>query len=229
MICTKLQTIQNEIASVAVRCGRDPISIKLVAVSKLKTMEQISEAYNCGQTLFGENYIQEARDKIHSLDKTISWHFIGRLQSNKTKQAVELFNMIETVDRLKIAEMLNNYASHFNKYQDILLQVNIGREKQKGGILLEDISDMILKISKLEHLRLQGLMIIPPWSPDAEKNRPYFRELKKLSEHPNIKKNFINPDRVELSMGMSHDFHIAIEEGATIVRIGTAIFGPRHG
>lgn len=227
MICTNIQTIRDTITKAAVRSGRNPNEIQLVAVSKRVDMEQIVQAASCGQQVFGENYIQEAQQKIPVLNHTIRWHFIGHLQSNKARQAVELFDVIETIDRLKIAKALDQYAQAANKTMEILVQVNIGREKQKHGVLPEHTQDLVQTIREETQLKILGLMGMPPWTSDPEENRKYFRYLKELAETLAEKKLFSNNSKVQLSMGMSADYEIAIEEGATLVRVGTAIFGQR--
>ncbi len=230
MFNKNLQTILQQIHDTAVNSGRDPKSIRLLAVSKRMPLDNIIEAYSCNQLLFGENYLQEASDKINAITQNtakISWHFIGHLQSNKAKQAAKLFSMIETVDRFKIAKALNNHASQLDKFLEILIQVNIGREKQKAGILEEDAQQLLEQVQGLSNLRVRGLMAMPPFSADPETSRPYFKKLSQLAEQLAAKGLFADPDKVELSMGMSRDFKVAIEEGATLIRIGTALFGSR--
>lgn len=229
MLCENLYTIQQQINDAASKSNRNPETIRLVAVSKHMPAKEILEAYDCGQLLFGENYLQEAKDKIIEIDNNaISWHFIGQLQSNKASQAAELFGMIESVDRFKIALALNKHASQLDKFLDILIQVNIGREKQKGGTLEEDTWQLLEQIKPLTHLRARGLMTMPPLATDPETSRPYFKKLYTLAMQLADNDLFHNSETIELSMGMSSDFTIAIEEGATLVRIGTALFGPRR-
>ncbi len=227
MICDNLALIRSQIVQSAEKCGRNPNEIRLVAVSKRMPAEAVAEAIQCGQLIFGENYLQDAREKIEQLDDSLQWHFIGHLQSNKARLAAELFQVIETVDRLKIARSLDRHAGELDKILDILIQVNVGREPQKSGILPEDLMELIEKITPLANLRIRGLMTMPPYGREAEESRPWFRKLKQLSteltEHGILKKD----EPVELSMGMSGDFKVAIEEGATLIRVGTAIFGPR--
>lgn len=227
MISDNLLKIRKQIADAAARSGRDPAEIELLAVSKRIDTTKIREAYEYGQLLFGENYVQEAGKKIAQLDKSISWHFIGHLQSNKAKLAVQLFQMIETVDRFKIAQVLNTHAAEIGKSLDILLQVNIGQEKQKSGVEPQDAELFLRKLDSMENLRVRGLMIMPPFSSDSEKTRPYFRALKKMADRFQAQGYFADDASVVLSMGMSNDFTVAIEEGSTLVRVGTAIFGQR--
>lgn len=219
--------VHERISNAAHRAGRDPEEIKLVAVSKKVPLEKIKDAEKCNQLIFGENYIQEAQNKIPHLDKNLSWHFIGHLQSNKTKQAAELFHVIETIDRLKPAVMLDKHLATLHKTMTILIQVNIGREPQKSGILPEDAENLLRQINNLHYLKVAGLMAMPPIFDDPEMSRPYFAKLRNMMEDFQTKKLLGQDCRPELSMGMSHDFEVAVEEGATFIRLGTAIFGPR--
>jgi hypothetical protein len=166
-------------------------------------------------------------EKIHQLPSSLRWHFIGHLQSNKAKTAAELFQMIETVDRLKIARALDRHAGALDKKLDILVQVNMGREAQKSGILPEDAPELLQALQPLTNLRVRGLMTMPPYGREPEESRPFFQALKKLSLELAAKNYFYDNKAVQLSMGMSGDFTVAIEEGATLVRVGTAIFGTR--
>ncbi len=227
MIRTNLEHIRGIIRETALRCGRDPQEIKLVAVSKRMPTTDVTEAHQCGQNIFGENYLQDARDKIKQLDPSVRWHFIGHLQSNKAKTAAEFFQLIETVDRGKIARALDKYAGHFSKKLDVLVQVNVGREPQKAGVLPEEARALLKEIQPLAHLRLRGLMTMPPYGREAEASRPWFKTLKELSVELAKESYFYDNNAVELSMGMSGDFTVAIEEGATLIRVGTAIFGAR--
>ena len=227
MIKDNLTKIRQQIAEAAAKAGRNPSEINLLAVSKRFDVLKIQEAFEQGQLLFGENYIQEAEKKINKLAPSISWHFIGRLQSNKALLAVQLFQIIETVDRLKIAKALNNHARTIGKSQDILVQVNIGREKQKAGIDPDDAEGLLQELRNMKNLKIRGLMGMPPFSNDPEQTRPHFKALKKMADHFTDKGYFAHSAPTILSMGMSNDFTIAIEEGSTLVRIGTSIFGKR--
>lgn len=227
MICSNITKIKETIADAALRCGRDPGEITLLAVSKRMTASKIEEAFRCGQRYFGENFVQEAKEKINNLAPSISWHFIGHLQSNKARQAARLFTMIETVDRLKIARALNKYASELDKYLDILVQVNVGLERQKSGINPQNGEQFIQELATLKNLRIKGLMTMPPYSPDPEESRPHFRALKQMATEFQNKGFFTDNTSVVLSMGMTSDYIVAIEEGATLVRVGTGIFGKR--
>ncbi|MDT8334294.1 MAG: YggS family pyridoxal phosphate-dependent enzyme [Desulfurivibrionaceae bacterium] len=224
-----LQLIQARIEKAARRAGRPPEAVRLVAVSKKQPVELIREAFACGQTLFGENYPQEAAEKIARLDRAIAWHFIGHLQSNKAATAAALFDMVQTVDRLKIARALDrSLAESGGRIMPILIQVNIGREPQKAGIAPEDCAGLLKSILDLKHLRVRGLMIMPPFHDDPEETRPYFRQTRELASSL-CGQGLLAADGggVELSMGMSGDYETAIEEGATLVRIGSALFGER--
>ncbi len=227
MIRENLARVREEIRRAAEGCGRDPADIKLVAVSKKKSVAEIKEAVQCGQITFGENYIQEAVAKIDQLDPQLQWHFIGHLQSNKARNAARCFHLVETVDRIKIARALDRHAAELDRILNILVQVNIGREPQKSGVAPEKTEELLRQITTLPNLRLLGLMATPPYSRDAEASRPWFRALKNLGDQLKPLDLFADPAKVELSMGMSGDFQVAIEEGATMVRVGTAIFGPR--
>ena len=232
MICDNLKKIRHQIKNAAQRCGRDPNSVRLVAVSKRKPEAAIREAADCGQLLFGENYLQEAREKItalhdYSQERGLIFHFIGHLQSNKAKQAVELFQMIETVDRFKIARLVSKHCVDLGLRRDILVQVNIGRERQKSGVMPEETAALLRQIGSLPGIRVRGLMTMPPLTPTPEDARGFFADLRLLARELSAQ-GLLEPfDQVELSMGMSRDFEIAIEEGATLVRVGTAIFGAR--
>ena len=232
MIKNNLTAINNRIKTAALRVNRSPADITLVAVSKHIPAEKIIEAIDCGHYTFGENYVQEALDKIHSIPKKqagnkISFHFIGKLQSNKAGKAAELFDVIETIDSVKLARALEKHLAQLNKTLTAYLQVNIGRENQKSGIMPEDCEQLLQELSQFKHLKLVGLMTMPPYFDDPEDVRPYFRQLRQLAEKLTAKGLLGQHASVELSMGMSGDFEIAIEEGATVVRVGTAIFGSR--
>lgn len=227
MICENLRQIQEKIAAIARRCGRDPREIKLLAVSKRMTAKQIGEAWHCGQHLFGENFVQEAMEKIPRLDPALRWHFIGHLQSNKARQVARLFTMVETVDRLKLAKELNKHATAGDRILDILVQVNVALEPQKSGIPPQKVEQFLTELGTLTHLRVRGLMTIPPYAEDPEQSRPFFRTMKKLADICSDRGLFADNTAVVLSMGMSGDYPVAIEEGSTLLRIGTAIFGER--
>ncbi|MCP3887551.1 MAG: YggS family pyridoxal phosphate-dependent enzyme [Desulfobulbaceae bacterium] len=227
MIKNNLDAINEQIDASAKKAGRNPADIKLVAVSKRFPAETISQAYDCGQVLFGENYIQETQDKRKVIPSGAKIHFIGHLQSNKAKIAADTCDMIETVDRFKLAKILNRHLENVGKKINILIQVNIGKDPRKSGIQVENIEQLLVQLQELKNLEIDGLMTMPPLESDPETSRIYFRDLRILSEQLTGKGLFPVEKKVELSMGMSSDFTVAIEEGATIVRVGTAIFGQR--
>lgn len=227
MIISNLQDIRRKIETTAIQCGRDPAAIRLVAVSKRFPAASIMEAIRAGQLLFGENYIQEAVQKKAEIGNRAAFHFIGHLQSNKVKAAVQTFQMIETVDRFKLAVALDKELKLQGRNMDILVQVNIGQEPQKSGVLPHDTENLLSQIIPLSNLMVRGLMAIPPSAEDPEQTRPYFRALRLLADEIRGKKLFYDNAHVELSMGMSSDYPVAIEEGATLIRVGTAIFGNR--
>jgi len=221
-----LVRVYERIHAAAKRAGRDPDSITLVAVTKTFGPEAVMAAYEAGQRAFGENYVQEARGKIEAVDETdIRWHMIGHLQTNKAKYAVKLFDVIETVDSKKLADELNKRAGNIDKSQKVLIEVNLGGEESKSGCTESDAVELAEHVASLPNLELTGLMTLPPFIP-PEEVRPYFVKLRRLAEAIEAK-NLPGVGMRELSMGMSADFEVAIEEGATIVRVGTAIFGPR--
>jgi len=225
-IADNLASIQERISKAALRADRDPAAIRLVAVSKTVSAESIQQAIAAGVNILGENYVQEARNKIARIGKQVEWHFIGHLQSNKAKYAVELFSMVHSVDRLSLAEELDQEANKQGKIVPVLIQVNISGEESKSGIDPQGTLQLLERIAALQHLAVHGLMAMPPWFEDPEDARPYFNALRKLREELANKK-IHGVSLQELSMGMSGDFEVAIEEGATLVRVGTAIFGPR--
>ena len=210
----------------AERCGRDPGSVRLVAVSKRKSADHVRAAYEAGLRDFGENYVQEALAKIDQLPGDIRWHMIGHLQSNKAKPAAEGFALVHTVDRASVGKALDKAARARGLTLPVLLQVNMGGEATKSGADAEGAIALARQATQWSGLKVRGLMCIPPWSADPEKVRPHFRALRGLSERiSELGLAVVSMD--ELSMGMSHDFEVAIEEGATLVRVGSAIFGER--
>lgn len=228
MISENLKIIKEKIEKVAIRTGRSPNEIKLVAVSKRFPAEKINEAATAGHTLFGENYIQELQTKRDLVPANVDFHFIGHLQSNKAKFAAETCRMVETVDRLKLGKMLNKHLIALNRTMDILIQVNIGNDPNKAGLEYERVDELLVELNKLTQLKVCGLMTMPPFSENPEQSRPHFKNLRQLAERLTTKGLFPGIKKPELSMGMSEDFPIAIEEGATIIRVGTAIFGRRQ-
>ena len=230
----KLQQIKARIRQAAQKSNRDPESIRLVAVSKTVPVETIQKAIAAGVTILGESYIQEARSKISASSlpsASASWHFIGHLQTNKAGHAVRLFDLIHSVDSFKLAHALNREAGKINKIQAVLIQVNIAKETTKSGIATQEAQKLIAEIGTLSNLKVNGLMTMPPYFNNPEKARPYFDDLRSLRDQ--IQKNITaglapNISMGELSMGMSGDFEVAIAAGATLIRIGTAIFGERN-
>lgn len=223
----RIEEIRNRIEQSALRSSRDPSDIRLVAVSKTVPSQNIKPAIDAGVFIFGENYIQEAVKKIDEIaDSRLAWHFIGHLQSNKAKYAVRYFDLIHSVDSLKLAREINSQAKKVNKVQDILVQINIAMESTKSGVSANDAISLVKDISTLENLSVKGLMTLPPFFNQPETVRPYFKALALIKDR--IQKESIeNIEMNELSMGMTGDFEVAVEEGATLVRIGTAIFGER--
>ncbi len=226
-IANNLKNIQESITQTANSCDRDASSIKLIAVSKRHSIESIQEAMATGHVQFGENYLQEAVEKKKQLAELVKFHFIGHLQTNKAKQAAEIFDMVETVDRYKLAKVLNKHLEKLGRKLEVLIQVNIGKDPKKSGVPPEKTEELLKEISKLPYIKPMGLMTIPPFTTIGEETRIHFRNLYNLSIELSRQELFADNSHVELSMGMSQDFKIAIEEGATIIRIGTAIFGQR--
>lgn len=221
-IAERLAAVHERIAAAAARAGRPAESIRLVAVSKTKPAEMIREAYAAGQRDFGENYAQELSQKAEALADLpgIKWHFIGPLQRNKVKLIAGVTSLVHTVDRPELAAELARRAVAPGRVLPVLLEVNVSGEATKAGCSPPQAPSLAAEVRALAYLRLDGLMTIPPDTDDREQARPYFAALRRLRDE-------IGGDLPELSMGMSHDFEIAIEEGATIVRVGTAIFGSR--
>lgn len=223
-----LDSVMNRIKQSAVSSGRDPKSVRLVAVSKTIPAETVKKAIDAGANILGENYIQEAKTKFNDLiSYPVSWHFIGHLQTNKAKYAVRIFDLIHSVDSFKLALELNKQAGKTGKIQHVLIQVNVAEEASKSGIPIQNTLSLIKEISLLKNIAIKGLMTMPPFFNEPEKVRPFFKDLRNLRD--TIRGEEIdNVGMEELSMGMTGDFEAAIEEGATLVRIGTAIFGDRN-
>jgi pyridoxal phosphate enzyme (YggS family) len=218
-----LLRVTERIEKAARRVERDPAEVKLVAVSKTVDAARIREAIEAGASILGENYVQEAQKKIEELGRPVSWHFIGHLQTNKAKYAVRLFDLIHSLDNLPLAEELDRRAGQVRQTLKVMIEVNLSGEATKFGTDEEKVLNLSRKILDLPHLSLEGLMTMPPYFDSPEMSRPYYVRLRELKER--IVRGGI--PMKELSMGMSNDFDIAIEEGATYVRVGTAIFGPR--
>jgi len=225
-IAANLASVRERIEAAARRAGREPHTVRLVAVCKTVGPERVREAVEAGAQILAENYIQEAQRKIETLRVGIPWHFIGHLQKNKAKYAIRLFDLIHSVDNFALVEELNRTAQKQGKVQEVLLQADLSGEETKFGVSEGEIIQMAEKISGLKSISVKGLMTLPPFSDDPEESRPYFQKLRSLRDLlAKMKIPGISMD--ELSMGMSGDFEMAIEEGATLIRIGTAIFGPR--
>lgn len=220
---SRLARIQDEIAAAAQKVKRDPAEIEIIAVSKTHPAEAVLEAIRAGITTFGENKVQEARGKVEAVGRGV-WHLIGHLQTNKVREAVRLFDSIDSVDRLELAQEINLRADAFGKTQNVLLQVNVAGESTKFGCAPDTARGLAEAINALPRLCLQGLMTVPPFSPEPEKTRVHFTALRDLRDQLQRDTGLSLP---VLSMGMSGDFAVAIEEGATQVRIGTALFGER--
>jgi pyridoxal phosphate enzyme (YggS family) len=222
-----LSRVQERMAAACRRSGRHLEDVKLVAISKTVSPERIREAYEAGVRDFGENRVQEAGAKRPALsDLTVTWHMVGRLQSNKARLARELFHWVHSVDSLRLAQKLAQAAPCGGDRLLVLLEVNLGEEPTKSGVPATEVVKLVEQVGEVKTLEVRGLMVIPPFLEDPEQVRPYFRRLRDLAREIESKR-LSNVSMQELSMGMSHDFEVAIEEGATMVRIGTAIFGPR--
>ena len=229
MIVENLKIVENNIKeSMAKRHNIISEDVQLVAVTKNHDVEEMREAIDAGAVVIGENRVQEAQKKYEVLDRNVTWHLIGHLQTNKVKHAVQIFDMIESVDSIKLADAIDKEAGKIDKLQNILVQVNLVKENSKTGVYLEDLDELLMHIDKLDNLKLMGLMFIAPIVDDLEDVRPMFNKMYELFKAVQ-KRDFKSKstDIKYLSMGMTHDYKIAIEEGANIVRVGTAIFGPR--
>lgn len=223
-IKNNLEIINEKIKKAALKANRNPEEIKLVAVTKTSTIEQIKEAINAGVKIIGENKIQEAKEKYQILTANIEWHLVGHLQTNKAKYAIEIFDCIHSVDSIKLAKEIDKRSLQFGKKTNVLVEVNVSGEETKYGIKPEEVESFLKEMSEFSRIRTRGLMTIAPIVEDKEEARSYFRKLRELSKE--IKSKKIKNIKMEyLSMGMTEDFEIAIEEGANMVRIGRGIFG----
>ncbi|MEW6416605.1 MAG: YggS family pyridoxal phosphate-dependent enzyme [Nitrospirota bacterium] len=228
ILLEKVKNIFRKIASAAIRSDRSPFDVKLIAVTKTIPFDRIKVAIDLGLRIFGENRVQEAQDKISECrlqcaDCDIEWHLIGHLQKNKAKTAVQLFDLIHSLDSAELAALLNKHAEKTGKIQRVLIEVKLSEEATKHGVAKEHLMDFIRAVSAMKHLKLDGLMTMPPFFDMPERARPFFRELRELRDKAE-KEGYRLP---ELSMGMTNDYEMAILEGATMVRIGTGIFGER--
>lgn len=227
MIKENLSEVRANIKAACERSNRNSSEVTLIAVSKTKPVEMIYEAIACGETEFGENKVQEMCDKIEVIKEPVHWHLIGHLQTNKVKYIVDKAYLIHSVDSYHLAQKIQDEAEKKNVDVDILVQVNVANEETKFGLATEETVDMVEKISKLSRVHIKGLMTIAPFVENPEENREIFRKIKQLSVDINHK-NIDNVDMSVLSMGMTGDYEVAIEEGATHVRVGTGIFGERN-
>ncbi len=225
-IAENIAGIRRRLNGAAARAGRDPESIRLMAVSKTVEPDRVRQAIDAGITLLGENYVQEAREKIPVIGHGVEWHMIGHLQTNKVKYVVNLFDWIHSVDRQELAHELDKRAGQNGRTLNVLVEVNLSGEASKSGAEPPQVLELVRQIATLPHLQVRGLMTMPPYSDQPETSRPYFQSLRGLRDQiraaaiPNISMD-------ELSMGMTDDFEVAVEEGATIIRVGRAIFGER--
>jgi len=225
-IAENIAGIRRRLNAAAARAGRDPDSVRLMAVSKTVEPDRVRQAIGAGITLLGENYVQEAREKIPVIGHGVEWHMIGHLQTNKVKYVVNLFDWIHSVDRLELAQELDKRAGQNSRTLKVMIEVNVSGEASKSGAEPSQVLELVRQIAALPHLQVRGLMTMPPYSDQPETSRPYFQSLRGLRDEirvaalPNISMD-------ELSMGMTDDFEVAIEEGATIIRVGRAIFGER--
>jgi PLP dependent protein len=225
-VADNLSAVKERIAKAAARVGRDSEGIRLVAVTKTMPVERIREAIDAGQGVFGENRVQEAAAKVQSVGRSVQWHLIGHLQRNKVKFVCDPFDLIESVDSLALARAIDAHAAQGGIVMPLLIQVNIGDETTKSGVAASEAMALVQQVATLPHVAIRGLMCVPPAVELAEHARGYFIELRTLAEQIAAER-IPSVSMAELSMGMSHDFEVAIEEGATMVRVGSAIFGPR--
>lgn len=227
MLKDQLQEVEKRIQAACDRAGRKREEVTLIAVSKTKPVETLQEAYDLGVRIFGENKVQELTAKYEALPKDIHWHMIGHLQTNKVKYIIDKAELIHSVDSLKLAETIEKEAAKHDLIADILVEVNVAEEESKFGMKMEEVIPFVEKVSAFPHVRVRGLMTIAPFVEDPEENRSIFADLHKL--YIDIKKkNHDNDTMSVLSMGMTNDYEVAIEEGATMVRVGTGIFGARN-
>ena len=226
MLKENLENIEQKIQAACERSGRDRSEVTLIAVSKTKPAEMVQEAYDLGIRLFGENKVQEIMDKSEVLPADIHWHMIGHMQRNKVKYIIDKVDLIHSVDSVRLAETIDKEAEKHGVIANILIEVNVAKEESKFGLMPEEVPEFVEKIAGFPHIRVKGLMTIAPFVENPEENRPIFAHLRKLSVDI-AKKNIDNITMSILSMGMTNDYQVAIEEGATMVRVGTGIFGAR--
>ena len=226
MLKENLENVEQKIQAACERSGRDRSEVTLIAVSKTKPAEMVQEAYDLGIRLFGENKVQEIMDKSEVLPADIHWHMIGHMQRNKVKYIIDKVDLIHSVDSVRLAETIDKEAEKHGVIANILIEVNVAKEESKFGLMPEEVPEFVEKIAGFPHIRVKGLMTIAPFVENPEENRPIFAHLRKLSVDI-AKKNIDNITMSILSMGMTNDYQVAIEEGATMVRVGTGIFGAR--
>ncbi len=220
----RLAGVEARLAAACARVGRERDEVRLLTVTKTQGPDAVAEAMAAGLTLFGENRVQEARAKIPLCAAAATWHLIGHLQSNKVREAVQLFALLQAVDSLRLLELVDRAAAEAGRTLPVFLEVNVSGERSKNGFAPEGVPEALAAANRLTHVEIRGLMTIPPVARDVEEARPFFRRLRELREGWRRVSGLALPD---LSMGMSHDFEIAVEEGATMVRVGSALFGPR--
>lgn len=226
-IAANCRMLFERIGRAAARSGRDAGAVRLLAASKSQSAEKIRAAAAAGVRLFGENYVQEAASKKATIAGAFEWHLIGHLQRNKAKAVLDLFDVIESLDSIELARALDKAAGARGRVVRALIEVNLGGEASKSGVTAERLQPLLETVATLRHVKVEGLMAVPPFFEDSEQTRPYFKELRELRDKLKTTR-VANIDLRELSMGMSQDYEVAIEEGATLVRVGTALFGPRE-
>ena len=226
-ITENLSMVENKIAAACKRAGRERDEVKLIAVSKTQPVEAIREAIEYGINSFGENRVQELREKIEIIKDNLDWHLIGHLQTNKVKYVVGKVSLIHSLENIRLAEALDKEAAKLGITVDVLAEINVAKEDTKFGVNPEDAENFIREVSKFPNINIKGLMTVAPYTDISEENRKYFRQLKKIMVDLNSK-NIHNVSMNVLSMGMTGDYEVAIEEGATLVRVGTGIFGSRN-
>ena len=225
-IAGNCKRVMEGIADAAERSGRDPRQVKLLAATKTQPALAVRAAVEAGVRLLGENYVQEAQAKKETVGDVAEWHLIGHLQTNKARAAAGLFSVIQTLDSLRLARVLDREGEELDRPVDVMVEVNLAGERTKTGVSEEGLEPLLREVSRLSRVRVKGLMTVPPFAEDPEASRPYFRRIRELRDSlsdlalPNVALD-------ELSMGMTHDYHVAVAEGATLVRVGTALFGPR--
>ncbi len=226
-IADNVRRVRTRMRQAAERAGRDPMSVRLVAASKTVDAARIRAAIAAGVTILGENYLQETRQKLGQIGRAgVEWHLIGPLQRNKVRYVFDLFDMMHSLDRLELAEEINRRAERLGRRLSVLLEVNVGGETSKSGWTTADLLNDIRQLAALPHIQVRGLMTIPPPTSQPHEARPFFRQLRQLRDRL-AQEGYDGMTFDELSMGMTADYEVAIEEGATLVRVGTAIFGPR--